>query len=286
MTLFLILICLGLQRQLGFDPKHAHFGLNTYLRSVNQLCVKLHVNNALLAISALLLPPVIIIGLLEYLLQGIWFGSVDFLFQGIVLFFCLNACSIKNALTGYFKARQKEDEQAAFHYGLTFLGQTSAEDLVTLTRAITTRIFWHADVYLFSVLFWYIILGPVAVVLYAITRFLALPIDTPEKSCFYALAQKIHAVLDWLPARFTALGYALAGHFGHAFIHIRRYLLAGLASSNDLPLRAGLAALERDKNDVALANAEENLAALDLVDRSLVIWIVAIALFTLAAWIA
>src|SRR5207302_465146 len=98
-------------------------------------------------------------------------------------------------------------------------------------------------------------------------------------------AQTIQAILDWIPARLTALSYALAGHFTPTFTYLRRHFLQ-FTPSGKLSADAGLMALERDKYDGILADAEENQAALTLVNHSLVIWIVVIALCTLAAWVA
>lgn len=284
MTLFTILICLGLQHYLNFSPSRAQAWLNHYYLWGQRWLKAWGQGDTILGVCLLLIPLLLIIGGLDYALNDVWVNSLQFLFHTVILFFCLDARSLQKQLADYLHTSQHGNEQSAFHYGLLFLRQTTAQDANVLARAITERIFLHADVYLFAVIFWYVVSGPAGAVVYAATRAFADLAHTPENSHPTA-AQKIQMLLDWIPARLTALSYALVGHFGYTFAYLRRNF-ARLMPSGKLSYQAGLAAMEQDENNLLLADYEENQAALDLVNRGLMVWIVIIALCTLAAWIA
>jgi len=305
MTLFAILICLFLQRYLGWGKEKHLSWLDNYTQTASGFWVKLGLKNVIGLV--VLLPLVLIVAGINYLLSGLWFSTLEFLFSTFILFYCLNAHNIKDELMSYFNAYDQGDQQAAFRYGSVFLDtdnsaveeaslQSGVEELshqsndtVSLCRAITRRIFIQSDWYVFSILFWYILTGAVGVVIYSLITYLAVSglkqkTNLP-KSCV-KVAVWLQALLDWVPVRITGFSYALAGHFAYAFTYWCKNFVSGLDKTREFAFGSGLAALELEKSDAALADVEENRMALNLVDRTIVLWIVVLALFTLVAWIS
>jgi membrane protein required for beta-lactamase induction len=85
--------------------------------------------------------------------------------------------------------------------------------------------------------------------------------------------------------RLLALSYALVGHFTTAFSYLRKNFSNGFQRSMHFAIDVGFAALNLEHPDVIHADKEENEAALLLVDRALLLWIVILAIFTLGGWL-
>lgn len=237
----------------------------------------------------LIAPASLLVGLLDYALNGVWFSVPNFVYQVFILFFCLNLYDPKVALAHYFEASQQGDQQAAFRYGSEFLGDKEENDMVTLARDVTRKLFLDADRYIFSVLFWYILLGLFGASVYAMTcSFAVKKVDDTAigSTAILIAAQKIHAVLDWIPTRIVGLTYALVGHLGYGFAYWQKHFSDGLKATREFAYGVGLAALERDTDYAVSADVEENKEALIMLKRTFTLWIVIIAIFTLVSWIA
>lgn len=293
MTLMAILICLALQRYVGLgDALHKMSWSNNYAHYMHKLIGNTPLWKGVWGMIALLVPPIFVVAFLDHLLQGWFFNFFKFLFDLFILLYCLNASDIRRQLADYFNAATREDAQASYYHGFAFIKKSSAqtppEDSGHLVRAVTRAIFLNADQHIFAIIFWYILLGPVGAVLYYLVNriiFLAKQ-NQPELIAFKDAAQQIQSILDWIPVRITGLCYALVGQFNYAFTKWLKYLKLGSSKSQELAYCLGLAALELDETDPATAQLSENYSALTLIDRSLVIWIVVIAVFTLGAWIS
>jgi AmpE protein len=281
MTLFAILICIGIQRYFNLSVKNYwQVWLRSYVQGLTTVLTKIHLGNSYVITICIVLPILILIGGLEYMLHDVWFNLPNFILNVVVLFACLDAHKFHDGLREYFQAREQNDPQAAFRYGLIFLDREAADDLVILARHITRKLFLQADCSIFSVLFWYILAGPLGALIYTVINFLA------QDQIKDPAAAKIKNILDWIPVRLVGLSYALVGNFAYGFARWRKNVLSGLDATHDFAYAAGLASLELEDGDVVLADAAENRLAIDLIDRALILWIVAIAVFTLVAWVS
>lgn len=286
MTLFSILICLALQRYLYLTlPTSAWF--SRYTKTVQHLLAAPSHNSPWLYIATLLLPILIICAALTGLLHDVWLNSFNFLFQTAVLFLCIDARPFKTILAPYLRADAQQEQQAAFCHGLTFLEQEDVNDGVALNRAVTKYVLLQNHQQLLAVLFWYIVFGATGAATYTAVRLLKSAIDNDEETtALQKAALSVFTVVDWIPARLTALSYALVGHFAHGFTYLKQHLLNTHISNRELVVDTGLAALEHNAQDAVRSDSKENNTALALADHSLVFWIVTIAVCTLASWIA
>jgi adenosylcobinamide-phosphate synthase len=169
--------------------------------------------------------------------------------------------------------------------------------------------------HVFGVLFWFVLLpGPIGPVVYRLSEYVSRAWNqpTPEglpPDRFGDFARRAFAWIDWLPARLTALGFAIVGDFegtiycwrrvsrapaedGPAGPDTRTLVLA--AASGALGTRVMNAAeaaryLDESGNEGA-GLAEPSLATLrsvvGLVWRALVLWLALLLLLTLVAWFA
>ncbi|HVV69816.1 MAG TPA: regulatory signaling modulator protein AmpE [Gammaproteobacteria bacterium] len=286
MILFVILICLGLQH-FSASQRYDHFSLfKIYSQTGTRMLAQLPVKNGWVALILLLIPVLIVVAGINYILSGIWFNSLNFLFNLAVLYYCLGAYNRRRQLQNYVEALEKDDLQAAYYDAGEFLKAPMPTDRVTLIRQVTRQIFCQADRYIFSVLFWYILLGPTAVLIYMLTDYLSNLDSLAELPIVLAIRQAATiflAILAWIPARISGFSYALVGHFAYAISAWRKDLWTPLAL--DFASEIGLAALELTKEDTVSADVEENKRALDLVEKAIILWLAVIAVLTLFSWI-
>ena len=140
---------------------------------------------------------------------------------------------------------------------------------------------------IFAPLFWFIIFDIDGLVFYSLVRNLhktALDVDH-RYSGLVTAAEMVLNILNWLPLRITALSYALAGHFVTAFTYFYKKIISIITDINVFVVNTGLASL--DGNIEKEANStKENHAATSLVNRTLLIWVIALVLFTVGRWVA
>ena len=165
----------------------------------------------------------------------------------------------------------------------------------------------------FGVFFWFVLLpGPVGPILYRAADYLARRWNRPPATGvnvdrFGAFAQQALRVLDWLPVRLTAIGFAVVGDFEGAIYGWRqaaRVAPAAAALPADdctLLLAAASGALgvrvlakaevarvfdEPGEEGAGLAEPEPRglHSGIGLVWRALVLWLILLLLLSLAAW--
>ena len=157
--------------------------------------------------------------------------------------------------------------------------------------------------HVFGVMAWFILLGPVGAIGY---RLAALLSDRwggapdVEAGGFGVFAQRAFAVIDWLPTRLTAFGFAMAGDFMGAVECWREQAATWRSHSHGILLAAAAGALgvklggvlhedsgivyrppigEGDEADVDYMQA-----AVGLIWRALVLWLFLILFGTVASW--
>lgn len=151
---------------------------------------------------------------------------------------------------------------------------------------------------LFAVVFWFVLLGPAGAWGYRVTDlvrrravFNAMRNEIPEGVALVEASETLHGWLAWIPARLTAIGYAMAGSFDGALTAWRRHDDVPAASSHEqserLLARVGTGALalhERSDESSAERAVRGATAANGLVYRQLFIWAAVIGAMTLYGW--
>jgi adenosylcobinamide-phosphate synthase len=173
---------------------------------------------------------------------------------------------------------------------------------------------WAAHRHVFGVLAWFSVLaafglGPTGAVLFRLSEFVARywqhqseAYHQPVSAALKARAQSAWQLVDWVPARITAFGFAVVGNFEEAVDGWRRYAEQPQAESDGLLLAAAagamnvaLPSLDPVSSQVVPGRAENNSAAqrpapeqahlailVGLLWRAVVMWIVLLALLTMA----
>ena len=136
--------------------------------------------------------------------------------------------------------------------------------------------------HVFGVLFWFVILpGPCGAVLYRLSEYLARHWNRPGSAGdlgvppdqFGQFAQQAYAWIDWLPARLTALGFAIVGDFEGA-AHCWRNL--------NVESRPNVSAAQEGAG-LAEPGPEALRSAVGLAWRAMVLWLLLLLLMTMAA---
>lgn len=215
----------------------------------------------------------------------------------IVLFFSFGPKDIGEQVDDYCSALEKDDEEAIVHRAKALVERHVATDPQERIRQVEAAVCVQANNRLFAIIFWFILLGPLGAWTYRVTDLIrrrAVFNDSRDGevmdggSPIVDAATGLHGWLAWIPARLTALGYALAGSFDSAIAAWRSPDDAPAASpseqSEHLLARVGLAALALAPNEeesVSERGVRGAMAANGLVFRLLGIWAVVIAAMTL-----
>lgn len=291
MTLIAILASLLLERMLEHIQHLRRY--ERYHDYVNWMRERLRGNSwqGRLGVLALLAPLLLATFLLQAWLCGALFGLLSLLFAVAVLVFCLGPRDLGLELADYRAALVADNDELATRLARGLLGSEPPADMDSQARAVTHAVLTQANVRIFGVLFWFAVFGPVGAVLYRAVAELCRQTAQASNEFtgeFAWAARRFADLLDWIPARLVAFGYALSGDFEAAVL---RWRSSGAShehwrvSADDILVAAGTGALDLDEDSRDNLTWDQVLqSALSLVWRTLVVWVFVIALLTLAGW--
>lgn len=201
---------------------------------------------------------------------------------------------------------------------------TSELPRTELLRHVIEHAVLAAHRHVFGVFFWFVALsavglGPAGAVLYRLGEFASRywgfrqrALDAPVNEALLALSRRLFSLIDHVPARLTAFGFAIVGDFEEAVAGWRRdaglwlhpnegIILAAAAGAVGVQLGGGAApGVTPDRSKTFTSGAMPDLAAaagstqgtpaqpghlasvVGLVWRSVVLWLVLVALLTAA----
>jgi adenosylcobinamide-phosphate synthase len=242
-----------------------------------------------------------------------------------VLYLTLGFRQFSHYYTDIRDALDRGDEDTARR----LLGEWRHLDASELPRTEVLRhVIEHALLaahrHVFGVFFWFVVLsalglGPMGAVLYRMAEFSSRfwayrqrTLDTPPNEALLALSRRLFALIDHVPARMTAFGFAVVGNFEEAVASWRRdanlwmqpnegVILAAAAGAVGVQL-GGMAApgVTPDRSKTFTAGGEPGAASAEgstagvppltghlqsvvgLVWRSVVLWMLLVALLSLA----
>ncbi|TGG94293.1 cobalamin biosynthesis protein [Natronospirillum operosum] len=306
MTLLLIVIgALLLDQWLG-EPRRAHplvaFGHAAHWLEarLNRADPKRGRRAGLLALALAVLPLTALAAGLDYGLRA-W-PLVHGVVSVLILWLAIGRRSLLLHAARVARPLQQGDLTAARAAVAMLVSRDTAElDSAGVARATTESVLENGADALFSALFWYLVAGLPGVVLYRLANTLDAMwgYRTPRHDRFGWAAARFDDLLNLVPARLTALGYALAGSTPSAVrraLHCWRSQGSVWKSPNAGPvMAAGAGALnvslgggapyhgqwqERPRLGPADCPAEATHIeqACRLVDRTLLIWLAALGI--------
>ncbi|MFK8052238.1 MAG: regulatory signaling modulator protein AmpE [Woeseiaceae bacterium] len=215
----------------------------------------------------------------------------------VVLFLCLGPQDIGEEVDRWRAAIDNGDRPTERNFARALL-ERGFNDTVGVRESVPASVFVQANSRMFAVIFWFVVLGPIGAWLYRVTDLIrrralfqsqrAAPEIDVAADCG-ARVTTLQALLAWVPARLSAIGYILAGHYDAGRDAWRALPMArDLAHSNQLVLsRVGIAALQCTANIDESAEAyvtRRARAAKNLALRTLGFWLVGLALLTLVGF--
>jgi AmpE protein len=224
-------------------------------------------------------------------------GFAYLLLAIVVLFFSLGPRDIGEEIDAYCQALESEDDEEIQHAAKAIVeGDVPADERERIAR-VEEAVCIQANNRLFAIVFWFVVLGPLAAWAYRVTdlirRRAVFTAARDEESDGVAArirnaATMLHGWFAWIPARLTAVGYATAGNFDEALAALRAPSSERDASTSEhsehLLARVGVAALAiQDKPDERATErgVRGATAAKRMVFRLVIIWAVIIAAMTL-----
>lgn len=255
----------------------------------------------------LLLPVIMLVFVLVAPVLVVWMSLGDALlgfpyliFAIVVLFFSFGPQDIAEEVDDYCAALTGGDSEQVRATAKALLEHDPPPDAGERNRKVEEAVCVQANNRFFAVIFWFVLLGPVGAWTYRVTDLIRRravfgaardPNDETPASLVVVAAEDLHGWLAWVPARLTAMGYAMAGSFDGAWSAWRGSSHhAGLVSrelSEGLLARVGIGALALLPVE-GESDAERGIrgatAAKRLVLRALFIWAAVIAAMTLYGW--
>ncbi|HEX7329512.1 MAG TPA: CobD/CbiB family protein [Casimicrobiaceae bacterium] len=318
MKLIAILAALGLEQWRAFDWRASAERLfRSYAHAI-----ELHINGGtrgqgVLALIAAVAPPAIVVAVAAWLLASIH-PLLALVFDIAVLYLLMGFRHFSHALSLIISALRDGDIPAARRALAGWRGASST-DLSghDVARLAVERGLIDAYRQVFGILFWFVVLpGPVGAVIYRLATLLAAdwrasrPGEDPgplarSLDAFGYPARRFLWLLDWLPARLTALAFAAVGDFEDAIYCWRTQarhwpdalgggaagiVLAtgagalGVRLGGPLPGVSGEPELRPDLGVGDVVEPEVLPSAVGLVWRALVLWLLLVLLLLLANW--
>lgn len=241
-------------------------------------------------------PVVFVTGWLYGTLSG-WLGLFGFLFAVLVLAISIGPDDVDKQVEQLLDAWERDDSQVIDQRLAALTPDTIAEGAPREEIAID-RLLAATSTHLLGVIFWFAVLGPLGAIAYRLSSMLADLARTwsEEWRPFTDAAEVLYGVLDWLPARLAALGYAITGSFVDA---LHRWRHVGAAATGDwvannraVVVASGRGALQLDIPATDNAGDEsarefwfgQLTSTQALTRRTVVLWLAVIAILTLAGW--
>lgn len=250
MKLMVVVLCLISERFLIHALSYQRFSwFGNYASFINKyIKTTPYFKNPWLILVSITLPIITVTSIVYFLFYHLVWGLAGLILSIMIFFYCLGP---QNAF--YPVSEEQNNGSGGVHIGNYFALVNSQ---------------------LFAVIFWYVIGGPLAALTYRLLS-LSKGIESVQLQ-----ATQITEILEWVPARITALLFLLVGNFQRGFAIFIQYMMSGPDSNNQLLSECGLQAVRVDDVDeIPIPKAEA------LVEQSAIVLVVFIALFTLVAWL-
>jgi adenosylcobinamide-phosphate synthase len=313
---FLSIICALLLDQ--FKPLDPHNKANTMVRAlatrIEGWCNAGHAHHGrvgwILVISILVVPTIIIYAVclrISPIAALAWNALVVYLTLGFRRYSMqFNAIQLALLVGDDVRARALLAE---------WIGQEATGlDAPEIARIATEKALLACHRRAFGIFFWFLMpLGPAGAILYRVSEYLAWAWNEPEpmrSEPFGRFAARIFYLIDWIPARLTAIAFAVVGNFEDAIYAWRNFSERWTNANIGVILAAGGGAMgvqlgspaEKAARimplDETVLDAPEPEAppgdepsarslqtANGLMWRALLLWLLMLLLFSLAVWL-
>lgn len=311
MTFFSVLLALVIEQLRALSQSNPVFALLQYhAESAAQGFDAGKRKHGILAWLVVTVPWTLAVAAIYYVLYRISF-VLAFLWNVVIVYFTLGFRQFSHYFTDIHLALNNDDVPRAREILFEWTGLDTVDMPVgeivryTLIHAVVAS---HRHV--FGVFFWFLVpIGPAGAVLYRVSAYLARTWSVPvgeRTAAFGAFARNAFFVMDWVPARLTALGFAIVGNFEDAIYAWRNHARQWPDANDGVLLAAGSGALgARLAGPLAEPSSLDALGAPDggpvpvgddctprtlqsavgLVWRAVILWMILLLMLTIAVWV-
>lgn len=234
----------------------------------------------------------------------------------LIVYLTLGFRRYSHYFTSIQLALSSGDEEAARRYLSEWAHvDTAGMEVSEISRITVERALIATHRNVFGVFFWFLMpVGPACAVMYRVAEYLARAWTEPEhmkNEEFGVYATKVFYWIDWIPARLTAVAFAVVGNFEDAVYSWRNYAdrwkdeVVGIilsAGGGALGVRLGepeekamvlqadatavdVDSLELESQPGTEASPRALQSAVGLVWRALLLWMLLLLLLSFAVWL-
>jgi len=239
------------------------------------------------SLAVLLLPMMLVLWMVSGMFGNALFGLFELAFDVAVIFLCLGPKELDSQVDQYLDAVELGEAQQRYQAARNISPEVSATELSAQVIEVCKSLFVQANTRLFAVLFWFVMMGPVAALVYRVLQQLSGQnyLDATLTSMKQVIRQLLGWV-DWLPTRLSLFAYMVSGNFDAALQTFRRDGIIAIDVSEqnaELLQTVGFSAITshevtNDAQAVGLVRKSRGL-----VLRSLVVWLLLLLLISAVA---
>ena len=231
--------------------------------------------------------PVAGVMLFDEIFRAVLFGLPALIFYILILMYSLGRGDFTESIRQYLQSWNQGAFEDAYKMAMPigdFKETDSIKDHVSLHEHVRRAILFDGFERWFAVVFWFLILGPAGAMGYRLSYLCGRYDGLPHE--YRQLALRFLHYLDWLPVRLLAFSFALTGNFVHGFQRCHALVMENMPSSELLDdcalasLDGGLAhrGFPVEQQYALDYGAQEIAAVQSLLSRSVVCWLMVIAL--------
>jgi len=317
MAFFSILCALLIDQFKPLSPNNPVYAAVRVLADrVERWCNAGHANHGRIGWSlmmGILIVPTIVVYLLCMSISPI----AVFLWNTLIVYLTLGFQNYSRAFTSIQLALLVGDEVKARALLAEWIHEdTTGMDASEITRIAIEKALLASHRHVFGIFFWFLLpFGPAGAIVYRISEYLARAWNEPEhmrNEAFGHFAARVFYWIDWLPARLTAVAFAVVGNFEDAIYAWRNFAGRWENKNTGIILSTGGGAMgarlgspiEKATHvlpvDVAtidtlgseadtLPGEEPSIRFLQstvgLIWRALLLWMLLLLLFSIAVWL-
>lgn len=278
MALFSLLVAILVER-LKFLPSSWQFDRLLQSYQMTFFGDKASLTTPMIALALVL--PALVVYVLSWLVAGMFWGILSLALWIVVAAICFNHLKQREIFKKYMQAACRSDVQACYLYAAELdcsecLDAVSEKDL---GAKVGQSVAWINYRYYGAVALFLIFFGPVGTVLYCTVRYYAE--ENARKSLNLPLVDEFIAVLDWIPSRLFAFGYALSGQFSEGLTAWRNNALRFNTSARRVITETAVAAQPLPEVSDAPICVQSTLALLVLSKRNFTLMVAIVSLLTI-----
>lgn len=232
-------------------------------------------------------------------------GLLSMLLETIILYLALGLSSLKEHAQQVLKPLQENQlDQARQALAMIVSRDTQQMDEEGICRAATESVLENGSDAVFATIFWFLVAGAPGVVVYRLSNTLDAMwgYKTDRYNNFGFFVAKFDDLLNFIPARLTALTYALMGNWKNAMRCWSKQGSLWESPNAGVVMAAGAGALDvqlggadhyhgelKQRTDLGCgekAQAATIEQSCQLLDRSIIVWVVVVALICIPVWLS